>query len=485
MTNFMLELLYLIGGSIAGYVIAFQFLKNKFSSNNDVEIIELKKQIDLEKQEYLSELKKINEINAINTENINHLHEKEIENLNEQIVKLKNDQEKETDSLEKNYNTNIASKETSHNNYVKQMESHHTKEIDQLNSFIEKIKKEPEFYIKEIGKSLKIDVTNIVKEANGDTLKFAKQTLAPEFKNIEKAKSKIEELANTSYIQTSSLQKEIITLSKAFDSNPHTRGEYGQESLRNMLERNGMIINIDFAEQQNMQRDEKELFPDFTIYLPKNETLVADAKAPIKNFKFAMEAEEGSKEQKEQLKKHAKAVRTYMNQLSSKAYWDNIKSISPQMVIMYLPADHFLSEACKLDPDIQQDAMKKNVLICTPISIFSVIKAIQASWNSYNTNENTKKIIEIFKDALGSIATLGVHMSKLQRSINTVSTDFGKVASSYNGNLIPKAKKIQDYGVDSGKQRLEMVNETKLIDKEIKLLTEKDLKNPTIMKEVV
>ena len=52
-----------------------------------------------------------------------------------------------------------------------------------------------------------------------------------------------------------------------------------------------------------------------------------------------------------------------MNQLSSKAYWDNIKSISPQMVIMYLPADHFLSEASKLDPDIQQDAMKKNVLI--------------------------------------------------------------------------------------------------------------------------
>ena len=43
-----------------------------------------------------------------------------------------------------------------------------------------------DFFVKEIGKSLKVDVADIVKEANGDTLKFAKQTLAPEFKNIEK-----------------------------------------------------------------------------------------------------------------------------------------------------------------------------------------------------------------------------------------------------------------------------------------------------------
>ena len=155
------------------------------------------------------------------------------------------------------------------------------------------------------------------------------------------------------------------------------------------------------------------------------------------------------------------------------------------MVIMYLPADHFLSEAMKIDPEIQQDAMRKKILICTPSSIFAVIKAVQATWNSHTTNENTKKIIEIFKDALGSIATLGVHMGKLQRSISTVGIDFNKVVSSYNSNLIPKAKKIKNYGVDSGKQPIEIIDETKLINKDLKILTKRDLDNPKIMKQVV
>ena len=64
-------------------------------------------------------------------------------------------------------------------------------------------------------------------------------------------------------------------------------------------------------------------------------------------------------------------------------------------------------------------------------------------------------------------------MSKLQRSISSVSTDFNKVASSYNGNLIPKAMKIKNYGVDSGKQPIEIINDTKLVNKELKILTKK------------
>ncbi len=465
----MLEFLYIIGGCIAGYAVALQFLKNKYSANNGAEVAELNKQLELKDLDHALEIEKINTVNDLNTTNIKNLHVETVTN------------------LETNHSNNVQQIESHYKDKLDQIGFHHKKETTQLNSIIEEKKGDKDFFVKEIGKNLKVDVAEIVKEANDDTVKFAKQKIAPDIKNIEQAKSKMEEfitfMSNTS-IQTTSLQKEITTLSKVFDSNPHARGEYGQESLRNILERNGMTVNNDFAEQKFFKRDEKDFFPDYTIYLPKNETLVADAKAPIKDFKFAMETND-KKEQKEFLKKHAKAVRTYVNQLSSKAYWDNIKSISPQLVIMYLPADHFLSEAMKIDPEIQQDAMRKKVLICTPSSIFAIIKAVQATWNSHNTNENTKKIIEIFRDALGSIATLGVHMSKLQRSSSSVSTDFNKVASSYNGNLIPKAIKIKSYGVDSGKQPIEIINETKLVNKKLKILTKKDLEDPMIMKQVV
>ena len=45
--------------------------------------------------------------------------------------------------------------------------------------------------------------------------------------------------------------------------------------------------------------------------------------------------------------------------------------------------------------------------------------------------------------------------------------------------------KIKSYGVDSGKQPIEIINETKLVDKELKILTKKDLDDPIIMKQVV
>tara|TARA_Y100000590_G_scaffold2822_1_gene3727 strand:+ start:898 stop:2295 length:1398 start_codon:yes stop_codon:yes gene_type:complete len=465
----MLEFLYILGGCIVGYVVTSQFLKNKKDSNEKEEVVDFEKQLEIKDHDHDLEIKNLNEKNDIHINNLENFHKETLAN------------------LKTNHTNNVAQIKAHHEQQINQINNHHQKEINQLNVTIEENKGNKDFFVKEIGKNLKLDVATIVKEANLDTAKFTKQKIAPDIKSIEQAKNKMQEgltYMNNLSIQTNSLQKEITTLSKVFDSNPHARGEYGQENLRNILERNGMRINVDFVEQKNFKRDEKDFFPDYTIYLPKNESLVADAKAPIKDFKFAMETND-KKEQKEFLKKHAKAVRTYVNQLSSKAYWDDIKSFSPQMVIMYLPADHFLSEAMKIDPEIQQDAMRKKILICTPSSIFAVIKAVQATWNSHTTNENTKKIIEIFKDALGSIATLGVHMGKLQRSISTVGIDFNKVVSSYNSNLIPKAKKIKNYGVDSGKQPIEIIDETKLINKDLKILTKRDLDDPKIMKQVV
>ena len=474
-----IEFVCLIVGCLFGYLAAQKLLKNKFSSNNDLTIVALKKEIELIKQEHSSELKKINDIHDLNIENIKTINKKEIENLYDRIDKIKQDHDKE-----------ITIKEASHNDIVEQIKVHHTKETQSL---LDRIKEKTEDQEKII-KNLLPNFENIASKTLKNTAKefqdISKKTFSDDHKVIKEWTERFDKLGKTvdSYetqVKTShsSIQKDLRAFHKAFDSSPNVRGEYGQESLRNSLESHGMIKHTDFIEQDNFTRDDEKLIPDCIIKLPDNRNLAIDAKAPMFHYKAAVETED-KKISNGYLKKHAEAVRSHMKKLSEKAYWDRIKSHSPQFVIMYIPGDHFYLSALQFDHKLQADAFKLNVIISCPSLLFGHLKVAANMWSQFYADENVKDIIGEAKELHSRWAGMQDHIISLGKSVGSVQKHFNGFVGSYSRKLLPQIDRFKKYGVDSGKI-IQHIDEVDGDIKNVKLITEESQKKPQIMKELI
>lgn len=223
------------------------------------------------------------------------------------------------------------------------------------------------------------------KAAQDETLK---SILEPVKETFAQFKEKIE-VVEKSRIEDKSLLTEQIRavgetmaqtqaqtgkLVNALRAAPKTRGRWGEETLRNVLELSGMERNVDFLEQKSVNTDEGIRQPDVVVRLPADRCIVIDSKVAMTAYLDAMEApDEVTREAL--LTKHAQQIRTHMQQLSRKEYWQHVPTTT-DFVAMFVPGENFFAAAVERDPALLQDAMKNKVLLVTPATLMAMLKAV-------------------------------------------------------------------------------------------------------------
>ena len=136
----------------------------------------------------------------------------------------------------------------------------------------------------------------------------------------------------------SALGKETTALSQALRV-PQARGRWGELTLRRVAELSGMSNYCDFQEQVTAGASR----PDMIVHLPGGRVIAVDAKAPLSGYLDAESAAtEG--ERNAALDRHAQALARHAAGLSQREYWAQLQP-APDLVVLFLPGDHFLSAA--------------------------------------------------------------------------------------------------------------------------------------------
>ncbi|MGH9325530.1 MAG: DNA recombination protein RmuC, partial [Terriglobia bacterium] len=172
-----------------------------------------------------------------------------------------------------------------------------------------------------------------------------------------------EQLRNLASINQQ-LQKEAGTLANALRGGPQVRGRWGEMTLRRAAELAGMSEHCDFVEQETLTSESGRLRPDMIVNLPGGRRIAVDAKAPLQAILDAASAT-SEEERCQQLARHGQLVREHMNQLASRAYWQQFEH-TPEIVVLFLPGESFFSAAIERDRDLIEDAMTKRVVLATP-----------------------------------------------------------------------------------------------------------------------
>ena len=143
---------------------------------------------------------------------------------------------------------------------------------------------------------------------------------------------------------------------------PAIRGRWGEMQLRRVVEIAGMTEYCDFAEQVTVEGPEdKRLRPDMTIKLAGGKQIVVDAKTPMDAYLNSIETDD-EESREEALGVHLAQMRDHVTNLSSKQYWDQFES-SPELAVMFVPADSLFMAALDKDPNLVEWAAERHVLL--------------------------------------------------------------------------------------------------------------------------
>jgi DNA recombination protein RmuC len=291
----------------------------------------------------------------------------------------------------------------------------------------------------------------------GDTLKSYDVAL----KEIEKAridnygglKSAIEAVT-TQHAEVKGITSNLVN---ALRASPKTRGRWGEETLRRVMEMSGMVEHCDFETEKHFRGEDVSLRPDALIHVSGDRVIVIDAKAPISAYLDAIGA--ASEDDRETLlKRHAVQLRERLSNLSSKSYWEKISG-STDCVVMFVPGDNFVSAAFERDPDLFEDGIKARVLICTPTTFIALAKAISYGWRQEKLAENAMDVARLGKELYARLATLGDHVSGLGETINRAAKKYNAMVGSLESQVMPQARRFKELGVEGTADTIKEIEE--------------------------
>jgi len=226
---------------------------------------------------------------------------------------------------------------------------------------------------------------------------------------------------------------------------PDVRGQWGEITLRRLVELSGMTAHVDFTEQQQRNTDSGAIRPDMVVHLPEQRDIVVDVKTPLDAYLAAVEAQD-DEERSSQLRRHAQLVGARVRELSSKQYWSQFER-SPDFVVLFLPGDQFLAAALQENPGLIDDSMRLNVMLATPTSLVALLKAVSYGWKQTLLADNAAEVRRLGEELYKRLAVFGEHLGKLGKSLGSSVESYNRAVGSLEQQVLPAARRFPELGL--------------------------------------
>lgn len=283
------------------------------------------------------------------------------------------------------------------------------------------------------------------------------ELIKPMLQSLEKVDTKINELEKArsgayeslttqvkSLAETQNyLRSETSNLVRALRS-PIVRGRWGEIQLRRVVELAGMTDHCDFVEQTTVQTEEGRMRPDMIVHLPAGKTIVVDAKASLNAYLEALEQSDDTA-RIGRLEQHATQVRTHIEKLSRKAYWEQFDS-APDFVVLFLPGEVFFSAALERDPMLIEFGADRKIILATPTTLIALLRAVCFGWRQEKLAQNAREISQLGSDLYKRFADLSLHLGRLGKSLGQSVEAYNKAVGNIETRVLVSARKFKELG---------------------------------------
>lgn len=254
------------------------------------------------------------------------------------------------------------------------------------------------------------------------------------------------------------VSSEAAKLVNSLRNAPKSRGRWGEQQLKNVLETCGLAEHTDFQTEVSVaggDDDGGRLRPDAIVRVPGGRALVIDAKVSLNAYQDAF----GAVDEAERLKGlalHAASMRAHVNGLGNKAYWSQFAD-APDYVIMFVPGEHFLSAALEHDPTLWDFAFEKRVLLATPTNLIAIARTVAAVWRQEKLAKEARQIGELGKELYDRLAKAAGDLRKVGSGLTSAVNNYNSFVSSFESRALVTARKFRDLNIETGAREIDEV----------------------------
>lgn len=226
---------------------------------------------------------------------------------------------------------------------------------------------------------------------------------------------------------------------------PQVRGRWGELQLERVVELAGMVEHCDFSTQVSAPGEDGGVRPDMVVRLAGGKQVVVDAKVPFAAYLQAVESRDADVHA-DRLAAHARQLRAHVDQLAAKAYWESFDP-SPEFVVLFVPGDPFLEAALQADPALLEHAFGRNVVLATPTTLIALLRTVAYGWRQEALARNAAQVHRLGRELHGRLATMGTHVAKLGRSLDSAVDSYNRTVSSLEARVLVTARRFTELQV--------------------------------------
>ncbi len=264
------------------------------------------------------------------------------------------------------------------------------------------------------------------------------------------------------------VRDETAKLVNALRAAPKTRGRWGEQQFKNLIETAGLSAFVDFREEVSVTVEangaEARLRPDFIIRLPGDQQLVVDVKCSLVAYLNAVDQVDPTIRDTH-MADHARAMRTHADALGRKAYWEQFDK-APDFVIMYVPGDNFVTAALEADMELWERAAKNRVIICGPATFLPLARSLAGQWRQAGLQELAREVGQLGKELYERLAVAASHLKRLGSGLTSAVDNYNKFVGSFDRSVLPSARRFRDLNIETGGKEIDAVEQLDLVTRE-------------------
>jgi DNA recombination protein RmuC len=246
--------------------------------------------------------------------------------------------------------------------------------------------------------------------------------------------------------QQEQLVRQTGRLSEAL-RRPGVRGQWGETTLRRVVEAAGLAEHFDFSTQAHLAGDDEQpaARPDLIVWLPGGGAVPVDAKVPLDAFLDAAAADTPAARDSA-LDDHVKQVRAKVRELAAKAYWSRFDR-APEMVVMFIASEAAFAAAVQRDPRLIEDAARQKVVIATPATMLALLQVVQLGWREHALSENATQVRELATELIGRLSVFTGHLGKVGKALEQAAKAHNQAVGSLESRVLVTARKFDGLGI--------------------------------------